>query len=388
MSQGHRSNDELVHVELPPDSTLMVRRDLFVDGAEYRSFCEAVIACADVGLAVVDTRGNYVLLNPTVRRMMTLAHPEGHGGAAGQAGHWYADDGVTRLQHADLPSTRATRGEEYSNYLVWIGENPETRRALSSTARRLRDASGEPVGTVVVVRDTTDMVRAIRAQEDFLATVSHEIRTPLTSVLGYLEIASDEAEGFPGPLREHLEIAQRNSERLLRLVDELLAAAKLEHGVTLTRSPTNLPDLIERTVESVRPFASRAEVTLSVRTQPLADVSIDPDRMAEVLDNLLTNAIKFTPRSGSITVTFNATKSDAYISVRDTGIGFPATDQETIFNRFFRSPGAQDNAIPGLGLGLHIVKMIIEAHGGEVSAIPNGQAPGTTIVVRLPVSTT
>lgn len=387
MAQRTPDEGDPIRVVTPADSTLMGRDDLYVDGVRYSGFCEAVIACADVGLLVVDTEGNYAMLNPALQRMMALAFPDGPPLVAGQPGAMYAADGVTPIEPADLPSSRAVRGEEFDDYLIWAGPDPETRRALSASARRLCDADGETIGTVVVGRDTTELVRAVRAREDFLAAISHEIRTPLTSVLGYLEIAREESIDVPQELREHLAIVQRNSERVLRLVDQLLQAARLSHGVNLEKVPTDLGDLVARAVESSRPAAAEAEIALAAETvtDPVREVELDPDRITEVLDNLLSNAIKFTPAGGSITVRVGASETHARVAVQDSGIGIPSYDQESVFEQFFRSSGAHDHAVPGVGIGLHLVKVIVDSHGGLVHASANEGAPGTTVVVELPL---
>ncbi|MGO4257076.1 ATP-binding protein [Marmoricola sp. RAF53] len=373
--------------ESSADPSLSVNRDVFADEDDYRAFCEAIITVADVGLLVLDKHGEFVLLNPTVRKLLSSAFRDGHDGRAGQTGDLYQADGVTEVPQEMLPSTRAARGEEFNDYFLWMGRDPELRRALSISARLMRDKDGEPSGAVLVTRDVTEVTRAVRAREDFLATISHELRTPLTSLLGYLELAAEEtAAGRTDAVQAHLTIAQRNGGRLLRLVDELLNAATLTSGLELVRKPVDLPGLVSRSVESMIPAAGHAGIDLSYLPEPVPVLRLDEDRMTEVLENLLTNAIKFTPRGGSVEVICTTEGPDAVLTVRDTGIGFPAGDGAAIFERFFRAPGVQQHAIPGVGLGLHIVKVIVEAHGGRISAGPNADGPGTAVVVRLPLA--
>ncbi len=372
------------------DRHLTVEPELFGSDRDYRGFYEALISCTDVGLVAIDPQGRYVLLNDEGRRLMDLAYPRGHAGRAGQVGEVFAADGVTRVPRAELPSARAARGEEFDDLAVWVGSDPVARRLISTSARVMRDAAGRVVGTVMAARDVTESARADQARDDFLAVISHELRTPLTSVLGYLEILGEEALEAPGPLRAHLEVARRNAERLLRLVDELLSANRIGHGLLLNRGPTSLPDLVRRAVDSARPAADRAGVSLSVGTVVMPDLLLDADRMAEVLDNLLTNAVKFTPAGGAVSVSVSVNGADAVVVVRDTGVGIPSEDRDAVFDRFFRSPVARDAAVPGVGLGLHIVKVIVEAHGGSVRASsrrdPDHPAPGTEVVVRLPLT--
>ncbi len=369
------------------DPELAVNRALFADEKDYRAFCEAIITLADVGLLVVDRAGDFVLLNPTVRKLIGEAFPGGHAGTAGQTGDLFQADGVTEVPFDMLPSTRAARGEEFNDYFLWLGSHPDRRRALSISARAMRDAAGEFKGSVLVTRDVTEVTRAVRAREDFLATISHELRTPLTSLLGYLELASDElGADASDALRSHLGIAERNGTRLLRLVDDLLSAATLTQGVTLTRTDVDLDGLVSRAVESMLLTAAQAGIELSYSRASLPPVQLDEDRISEVLENLLSNAIKFTPWGGQVRVTCTEEPPYVILAVRDTGIGIRADDRTAVFDRFFRAPGAQEQAIQGVGLGLHIVKVIVEAHGGRITAAPNPDGLGTVIEVRLPVS--
>lgn len=371
---------------IPGDPRLTVNHDFFAGDDDYRAFCEAIITVADVGLLVLDRAGDFVLLNPTVRKLMASAFPDGHEGTAGQTGDLYQADGVSEVPYDLLPSVRAARGEEFNDYFLWMGRDPDRRRALSVSARLMRDTAGERIGAVLVTRDVTEVTRAVRAREDFLATISHELRTPLTSLLGYLELASEEAAAGTGDVRAHLGVAQRNGSRLLRLVDELLNAATLSQGVPLSLAATDLTALVGGAVESMLLTAADAGIDLAFTPSQLPEVRVDENRIAEVLENLLTNAIKFTPRGGSVRVACTAEGSDVLLSVRDTGIGIQADDRSAVFGRFFRSAGVHDQAIPGVGLGLHIVKVIVEAHGGRIDATQNEDGPGTEVVVRLPLA--
>ena len=136
----------------------------------------------------------------------------------------FRDDGVTRLPHDELPLERALRGEAFDGQVVWFGSEPGPRQALSITARRLTDSSGEDAGAVVVSRDVTTELNALRARDELVASVSHELRTPLTSILGYLDLAIEDPD-LPEHLRSNLDIAERNAERLLGIIADILAAS-------------------------------------------------------------------------------------------------------------------------------------------------------------------
>ena len=230
------------------------------------------------------------------------------------------------------------------------------------------------------------LVEADRLKDEFVALISHDLRTPLTSIIGYVELALDEDVGDPldEERRTYLGVVSRSSERLLRLVDDLLFVARLQAG-RLVIEPTEL-DLAEIAAQSVHESQPRAEqkrLTLSYLGDEHVPVEADRGRMFQLLDNLISNAIKFTPEDGRIDVRVSYLDGAAVLEVSDTGMGLPAGEAERVFERFFRSTRAVHNQIPGTGLGLFIVKAIAEAHGGRISA-SNRDGGGALFRVELP----
>ena len=148
----------------------------------------------DAGLLLFDAVGNTVALNRRQREIMSMAYPDGHGGTPGQTGFVFNADQSRLLEPEELPSTRAAAGEPFEDAVVWIGADPRHRRALSVTARPVRDRTGATVGSAVACTDITDLVRATQVKEYFVAAVSHELRTPLTAALAYLELVEDSAD--------------------------------------------------------------------------------------------------------------------------------------------------------------------------------------------------
>jgi signal transduction histidine kinase len=224
-----------------------------------------------------------------------------------------------------------------------------------------------------------------RLKDEFVSTISHELRTPLTSIAGYVELLQEE-EDDPEKLG-HLAIVGRNSERLLALVTDLLFAARLQYGrLELERSPVDLRSLVEQCVASARPRAHAASVQLDVEVEDVPTIAGEPAKLAQLLDNLVSNAIKFTPRDGRVSVRLTTHPELIRIEVSDTGIGIPDQERERLFERFFRAQSALDRQIQGSGLGLYISKAIVDAHEGRigVNSLPGG---GTTFIVELPVAT-
>jgi signal transduction histidine kinase len=225
----------------------------------------------------------------------------------------------------------------------------------------------------------------MRLRDDFAAAVSHELRTPLTSILGYLElIRDDESVVRSAEEQTYLAIVQRNAERLLRLVSDLLLVAEVESGtLTLRVADVDLGALASECVDAAKPAADAGGIELTLNDGSTQPMSGDPTRLAQMLDNLVSNAIKFTPSGGSVTITTATRDGDTFLEVVDSGVGISPVDQTQLFDRFFRTPDAAARATPGTGLGLTITKAIVDAHGGTIG-VTSTVGRGTTFTVRLP----
>jgi PAS domain S-box-containing protein len=225
-----------------------------------------------------------------------------------------------------------------------------------------------------------------RMKDEFVALVSHELRTPLTSIRGYLELLLDEADDFDATHHDWLAVIDRNSERLLALVEDLLLKAQVNAGkVSLTMSDADLSSIVEHSVTASAPVAAAREIELTSSTPPLPPVTVDPVRIGQVVDNLVSNALKFTPAGGRVAVRASADAGRARIEVEDSGAGISAEEQERLFERFFRTERAQTAAVPGVGLGLSIAKAIVEAHGGTISC-RSAPGRGSTFAIELPLA--
>jgi signal transduction histidine kinase len=224
-------------------------------------------------------------------------------------------------------------------------------------------------------------------KDEFVASVSHELRTPLTSIRGYIELMLDEETG---PLnetqRKFLSVVERSTERQMMLVADLLLVAQLGAAdLQLDLEPLEVGPLVEEAVEAARPTAEAKGIELDFTTDHRsANVLADAPRLAQVVDNLISNAIKFTP-AGRVRVQLSSDADEAVIDVVDTGIGIPPDEQERLFERFFRATAANTNAIQGTGLGLSISKAIADAHAGTIELESSG-SEGTTFRLTLPLA--
>ncbi len=226
-----------------------------------------------------------------------------------------------------------------------------------------------------------------KAKDEFFALVSHELRTPLTSIIGYVELVLDD-EALGADARRFLEIVHRNAQRLLRLVGDMLFVAQVEAGrLSLERDRVALRTVVVDSVDAARPAAERAGVALDLVTDAQSEPDFvvgDRDRLAQALDNLLSNALKFSARDDTITVTLVLEQRQAIVEVIDTGDGIPAVEQEQLFERFHRSTASIERGVPGAGLGLAVVRAIVEAHGGSVQ-LESEPGEGTAVRVALPL---
>jgi signal transduction histidine kinase len=261
---------------------------------------------------------------------------------------------------------QAALAESERKFRELFQESERGREALATQNERLREVDG--------------------LKDDLIALVSHELRTPLTSIVGYLELVQEDEAELKEEHRNHLEVVQRNAHRLLGLVSDLLFAAQVQAGrVTLEKDLVSIPELLDQAVAAALPAAADSHIELAVRVRDEADVIGDRQRLAQVMDNLLSNALKFTPPNGSIGISVIARDDTVVIEVADSGIGISAADQKKLFTRFFRTEAAMRKAIKGTGLGLSIVKAIVEGHGGEIT-VESAEGRGATFRVVLPLA--
>ncbi|MFH8252422.1 sensor histidine kinase [Microbacterium sp. B2969] len=338
-----------------------------------------VLDAVDFGVIRIRTDGSLVVTNEANARM-----PQ----ASRDTSRPFAADGITALPPDDLPLARARRGEFFEDELVWYGRPGDARRrALRSTARPVFDTDMKQAGAIVVTRDVTAEELALRAREDLVASVSHELRTPLTSITGYVELALDH-DDLPASVRRSLEIAQRNIERLLDLVSDTLAAsAASRRGVDLTihRELTDLAPVVQAAIEAAGPRVAERGITIDGSGIEQTFAFADAGRIRQVVDNLVSNAIKYGREGGHVEVGATQDSDHAWIVVRDDGTGISEQELPRLFERFFRADAVRKTTTHGTGLGLAISRDIARAHGGEIT-VQSTLGVGTTFVVRLPVS--
>jgi signal transduction histidine kinase len=265
-------------------------------------------------------------------------------------------------------------------------------RALERLRLREREARAEAEAAREQLSRQNELLReADRLKDEFVALISHDLRTPLTSIVGYTELALDDEMEPPldEERRSYLEVVARGSERLLRLVDDLLFVARLQagKGLQLELKELDLSAVALQAVDEAQPRAATKGLTVRAVADGPVIVEADKGRLFQLLENLISNAIKFTPKDGTVEVRVSAAPDGGVLEVSDTGVGVTPREAERMFERFFRASSAVTNQVPGTGLGLYIARAIAEAHGGHISATSD-VGRGTTFRIELPAHAT
>ncbi|HCB57174.1 MAG TPA: diguanylate cyclase [Arthrobacter bacterium] len=355
-------------------------RELLAASREREKLLLTILDATDVGIVAVDSNGDQLLINNRQRRLQQIATPAD--GAADESQHLvFAQDKVTPLPPDKHPLRRAVEGESFADYLVWIGEGPQ-QRAVSTAARPLMNDGGRLTGAVVVFSDVTGLVEATAANEELVSNVSHEFRSPLNSILGNIDLVLEDSEGLSDLTVQRLEVVQRNSDRLLDLVSDLTLEASSALKVHPKR--TDISGLVESSIGSAQAQAERSSVALVADVPSPLWAYADPLRIGQALDNLVSNAIKYSPDGGTVTISAAGSTDWVKLVVQDTGMGMAPEDAAKVFRRFFRAESAREAAIPGAGLGLSITKTILERHGGAI-ACASDLGGGSTFTMTLPV---
>ncbi len=259
---------------------------------------------------------------------------------------------------------------------------------LEAHVARILDERGEVTGTVTVLRDITRLRELDRLKSRFVSNVSHELRTPIATIKLY---ASLMRQAPPEKLKEHLDVLAREAERQARLVEDILQVSRIDAGrLRMNPQPTALNGLTEVAVVSHQALAQNRGLSLEHRpTQPGPVALVDTERLMQVLNNLVENAVRYTPEGGKVVVSTGKEEAEgqvwATVTVTDTGIGIPEEELPHIFDRFFRGKEPRRMQVPGSGLGLAIVKEIVELHGGRVT-VESQVGVGSTFTVWLPLA--
>jgi signal transduction histidine kinase/CHASE3 domain sensor protein len=375
---GRTFNSMAESIQLEQEELARQKQDLERLASLLRSVLDATID----GIVLTDLEGNIQIANRPMRR---LAVDLGFRGGANVVDQL--------LSVAD----KVTERDRYVETMERLRHHPEqpsadefelfgsVRTFIGYTAP-VRGESGL-IGRIWTLREVTQERELDRLKDEFIATVSHELRTPLTSLMGFLEMVRDgEAGELTDEQKRFLAIVHRSSERLQRLVGDLLFVARLDAGGLQLHleDGVSLDDVVAEAVESASAHARSQDVALQLEREGVILVRGDRERLGQLVSNLLSNAVKFTPAGGSVTARVFREDGVGVIEVEDTGIGIPKAEQERLFERFFRASSATEQAIPGTGLGLAITRAITQAHEGRIT-FRSEPGEGTCFRIEIPL---
>jgi PAS domain S-box-containing protein len=332
------------------------------------------------GICLTDLEGEILIANRPIGRLVR--------------GLGIADEGPIHERLLAI-AERTTEPERYARRMRELAADPFTPSfdefELAADGRDLQgftapviSGDNDYLGRVWTLRDVTEERQLDRLRDALIATVSHELRTPLTSIIGYLELLGTASDQLGAENASYVEIVGRNATRLQHMVEDLLFLAQLDAGgFSLDLGDVDLVELAGEAIEAARPAAEAKNLILTLDHDQPAVVSADANRLGQALDNLISNAIKFTPERGTVHVLIENGDTCCVLHVADNGYGIPSSEQDRLFERFFRSTIASANNVPGSGLGLTIAKTIIESHGGTIG-FDSTVGEGTTFTISLP----
>ncbi len=331
---------------------------------------QALLEATDDAVLLADSQGNLLLSNSVADRLFALPPS--------------AEEPAPNEKKL-LAQTLSTELEETYREAVRVHSLVEAEVTLTHPAPRTLHVRVTPASDteyLFVLRDLTELRRLERIRRDFVANVSHELRTPLTSIKAMAETLVDGARTDESVAPRFLQTIIHESDRLVRLSSDLLDLSRVE-ARGIEKQPVELAALVNEVASRLASQAQKAGVHLSNTVRPPLVVPADRDEMAQVLVNLLDNAITYTPRDGSVTLSATETAAAITLSVSDTGIGILSHDIPRLFERFYRADKARSRASGGTGLGLSIVKHIVEGHGGSVG-VESEYNRGSTFTITLP----
>ncbi|MCU0651141.1 MAG: cell wall metabolism sensor histidine kinase WalK [Candidatus Omnitrophica bacterium] len=334
------------------------------------------------GMVVVDSQGKIVLVNQTAQAMLGITKDD--------VGKYLKD--VVKDEHL-LTVTKSISADTESvveKDIEFVSNNESTKRVLRTSSAVVEDPNGNTVGMVTTLNDITRQKEVERLKGEFLANVSHELRTPLVAIEKSVSMMLDQSAGqVSDTQKQFLTIAERNLKRLTLLINDLLDLSKLEaQKMKISPALVNPSQVIDEAVNSLDSWAKTKSVSIEkVIADGLPLISIDPNRIIQVLINLIGNAIKFTPSAGKITVSCTQSIEQGIVTIRvqDTGVGIPQEDLSKIFDKFYQTRERPSSDICGTGIGLTIVKEIVELHGGKVWA-ESEHGKGAAFIFTLPLS--
>jgi len=377
-----RADDRLVLESFADQAAIAVRNArLYEQVVAEKRRLDALIDTSADGVLILDPEGNIVVFNRALTAMTGCPHDVALGRPCQTVIALYNRQGVNLFRDR-CPLLEARSDDKM--YLEGDLRRPDgTTISVGITYSALRDDEGRLVNVVANVRDITHQREAEELKSTLLSIISHELKTPVALIKGYAgTLRREDAQWDKATLQQSLAIIEEESDRLNRLINNLLDASRIQAGgLKLQLSYTKIDKLAEKVVEEFRTQTSKH--LLSTDFHDFPSVPADTDRLKEVLNNLISNAIKYSPQGGTIRVSGRVEPREIVIAVSDEGIGIPPEEQAHIFDRFYRVDSGSTRRTAGAGLGLFLAKAVVEAHGGRIW-VESEAGRGAKFVFTLP----
>ncbi len=370
-----RSNDEVGILARSFNNMVSQVQDRIKEITASKSRLRAVLMSMSEGVLVTDAKGEVLLINQSLREFFNISQKVEFKRPIELIRNVEIQEMVDNI----LASQGTNESRQISVML------PEAKTLLVNATCVTQENMLE--GAVLVFHDITELRRLEKVRKDFVANVSHELRTPVTTIKGYAETLFEGAVKDAKDTEDFIEIIYSESERLARLIDDILSLSRLEsEQVSLSKKPCNIRPLIKKVFSGLRKQAEDKNINLAIEIkEKMPQIYVDEGKILQALLNLVDNAIKYNRSGGKVIVSVRKENDSVRITVADTGIGIPAKDMPRIFERFYRVEKARSRELGGTGLGLSIVKHIITLHRGRLY-VESTEAQGTKISFTLPVS--
>ena len=336
---------------------------------------EAIVRSVAAGVVVVNNKGEVLLMNPAAEKLLDTNKEKKIGRPL--------TEGATEAQLISIAKSTSMDGETD----IEIDGDEDTKKILRSSSAVIEDENGQTVGMVTVLNDITKQKELDDMKSQFLSNVTHELRNPIGAIKQSIAVILEGTAGeLTEPQEKFLSNAKRNLDRLSALVDDILDLSKLEaKKMDIKLKPTAIATIIDHVCQTLDTWVKNKGIALVKSVEEnLPEINVDPDRIIQVLINIISNAIKFTPKDGTITVNAKLSlgRDQMVLSVTDTGVGIPKDDLPKIFGKFQQAKNRSAGDKSGTGLGLTIAQELVQLHGGKIE-VDSEEGQGTTFTFTL-----
>lgn len=357
-------------------AAVIANAQLYIEIAEEKQKLEATLKSILAGIIVVGMNERISLMNTAAQEMLGVGSENGSGKTYQEA-----------IPHEKVNELLRTALQEKREVTEEIDLLTPRERVLQAQTAMVRNEHDELIGIVAIFNDITDIRNVERMKTAFVSTVSHELRTPLTSIKGFISTLLSDKDGFfdDSARMEFYQIIDQECDRLTRLISDLLNVSRIESGraLEINWKRTDAGDIINKVVSAQKSYTDKHTFEVQL-PDPFPRIMADQDKFDQILTNLLNNAVKYSPRGGTVTVQGHSEDGWIQISVTDQGIGIPADKLTKVFERFERIDNRDTREAGGTGIGLYLVKHLVEAHGGNIW-VDSELGKGSTFSFKIPV---